>query len=77
MLDITATEDGVLNRVAWEEALVRLPLNSTSFVEVDGGNHEQFGYYIRPDGVDGVATVSREFQHDLIIQSTLKLLESL
>jgi dienelactone hydrolase len=43
-LQITGTDDGVLNREEWEKTKTNLPKNTT-FVSIDGGNHGQFGSY--------------------------------
>ena len=53
----------------------------TVFVEIEGGNHTQFGYYdTSPDPVqpgDGIATITRQEQQDIIIRSTVDFLEQL
>ena len=56
-------------------------LKDTPFVEIEGGNHTQFGYYW--DGVnenfvqegDNPADISREEQQKQIIKATLDFLE--
>lgn len=44
ILQITGTDDGVLNQEVWEESKANLPAE-TVFVRIDGGNHGQFGSY--------------------------------
>jgi len=44
ILQITGTDDGVLNQEVWEESKTNLP-TETVFVSIDGGNHGQFGSY--------------------------------
>ncbi|MHA2856120.1 alpha/beta hydrolase [Paenibacillus lautus] len=43
-LQITGTQDGVLDRTKWEAAKKNLP-DATTYVEIEGGNHGQFGAY--------------------------------
>lgn len=44
ILQITGTDDGVLNHEVWEESKTNLPAE-TVFISIDGGNHGQFGSY--------------------------------
>lgn len=44
VLQMTGTDDGILNQEVWEESKVNLPAE-TVFVSIDGGNHGQFGSY--------------------------------
>jgi pimeloyl-ACP methyl ester carboxylesterase len=48
----------------------------TSWVEITGGNHGQFGWY-GPQPGDNPATISREEQQSLIVQATAVLLQQL
>lgn len=43
-LQITGTNDGILNQSEWTKAKVNLPAD-TSYVSIEGGNHGQFGTY--------------------------------
>lgn len=43
-LQITGTQDGVLDRTEWEAARKNLP-DDTTYVDIAGGNHGQFGSY--------------------------------
>jgi hypothetical protein len=52
-----------------------LPIE-TIWVEIDGGNHEQFGWYGDQAG-DAEATISREEQQEYIIDATILLLSTL
>ena len=48
--------------------------NDVVWVEMEGANHAQFGWYgIQPG--DGVATISREEQQKWILEETLAFLE--
>ena len=67
VLSIYGTEDGGAAEIvhSWQ----RLP-SDTVWVEMEGANHAQFGWYgIQPG--DGTATISREAQQDWILQETL------
>jgi hypothetical protein len=65
-LDGLATPDTVLGSADY------LPAN-TSFVEIAGGNHANFGWYGDQPG-DNPATISRDAQTEQIIGATLALL---
>ena len=43
-IQITGTQDGVLDRTEWEVARKNLP-DDTTYVDIAGGNHGQFGSY--------------------------------
>ena len=72
---IYGTRDGVatMDEIAASEPL--LP-PATRWVEIEGGNHAQFGWY-GPQNGDYEATISREAQQDQIIAATLELLSRL
>src|SRR6185369_1427277 len=55
------TNDGVFPRDAWENTKVNLPSKYSTFTEIQGGNHSQFGYYGHQYG-DGEATIAHEEQ---------------
>ncbi len=57
---IYATEDGLASVAEVSANRIFLP-EQTSYVEIVGGNHAQFGYYGTQLG-DGSATISREQQ---------------
>ncbi|MCP4142332.1 MAG: alpha/beta hydrolase [Chloroflexi bacterium] len=71
VLSIYGTEDGGAAEIAhsWQ----RLP-DDTVWVEMEGGNHAQFGSYgIQPG--DGVATISREEEQAWILRETIAFIE--
>jgi pimeloyl-ACP methyl ester carboxylesterase len=72
---IYGTRDGLatLGEIAASEPL--LPPD-TRWVEIEGGNHAQFGWY-GSQGGDNQATISRETQQDQIVVATLDLLSRL
>ncbi|MBQ8159286.1 MAG: alpha/beta hydrolase [Clostridia bacterium] len=59
-LTVTGTEDGVLNLKKYEENLIHLPMDAVT-VNIEGGNHAQFGSY-GPQRGDGTAAISPEKQ---------------
>ncbi|MEF2965741.1 alpha/beta fold hydrolase [Paenibacillus sp. M1] len=59
-LQITGSNDGVLDREAWERAKSNLP-DATTYVTIEGGNHGQFGVYGMQKG-DNAASISAEEQ---------------
>jgi len=72
---IHGNDDGLVSSSQIEDSLKLLPV-STSRIEIDGGNHAQFGWY-GDQGGDNAATITREDQQDQIFNATLKLLEAI
>lgn len=60
VLSVYGSEDGVMNREAYEKNGSNLPADTTE-VLLDGGCHAQFGSYGPQDG-DGIPTISGEEQ---------------
>ena len=71
-LSLYASLDGVIDSTAWDAALVRLP-QATYSLDIQGGNHAQFGYYGDQEG-DNAAKISREHQHQLFTGASVHLL---
>lgn len=72
---ISASNDGLSTP---EDIIASKPLlpAETGYLEIQGGNHAQFGWYgDQPN--DGVATISRQEQQDQIAAETLRLLASI
>jgi len=77
-ISIYGTKDGAPDEI--RDGAQHLP-EGTPFIEIEGGNHTQFGYYW--DGVnenfvqegDNPADISREEQQKQIIKATLDFLE--
>lgn len=59
-LSILGTKDGIVNQEAWEAAKPNLPA-ATTFISIEGGNHEQFSSYGHQKG-DLPADISAEDQ---------------
>ena len=62
VLCIYGSDDGVLNRGAYENAKGKLPPGAEEIV-IDGGNHAYFGNYGEQGG-DGAASITREEQQE-------------
>jgi hypothetical protein len=71
---ISASLDGLTTPEKIDASRVLLPA-STTWLEIDGGNHAQFGWYGDQPG-DNPATITREEQQAQVIQATLDLLKS-
>ncbi|MCB2178368.1 alpha/beta hydrolase [bacterium] len=71
VLSIYGTEDGGVDEIRLSRE--RLPDNVV-WVEMDGANHAQFGWYGAQSG-DGVATISPEEQQEWILRETLAFIE--
>lgn len=71
---ISASLDGLATPAKVEEGKPFLPPQST-FVEIEGGNHAQFGWYGEQRG-DNPATITREEQQAQTVSATLALLDS-
>jgi dienelactone hydrolase len=69
---IYATLDGLATQDKIDASRSLLPLD-TNWVEIEGGNHAQFGWY-GPQSGDNPATISREEQQEQIVEATLELL---
>jgi hypothetical protein len=74
-LSITGSKDGIINIELLVNTKELLP-EKTGFVDIDGGNHSQFGDYGLQSG-DNAADIGIELQHELVVQNILQLLESL
>ncbi|MDZ7834345.1 MAG: alpha/beta hydrolase [Alkalibacterium sp.] len=64
VLSITGSQDGIMNAEQYEQTKALLP-EHTSYIEIEGGNHSNFGYYGYQDG-DGASTLSRKKENSLM-----------
>ncbi len=71
---IYGVEDGLATKEKIDASRALLPADTT-WVQIEGGNHAQFGWYGDQPG-DNPATVSRTEQQAQIIQATMNLLQS-
>jgi len=65
-LQLTGTDDGVLNIESWEDAKINLP-EDTTFVCIQGGNHGQFGSYGEQKG-DHKPAITEEQQLEEVVK---------
>jgi hypothetical protein len=72
---IHCTNDGLVNTSQIDDSMKLLP-KDTIRVEIQGGNHSQFGWYGNQPG-DNPATISREEQQEQIVFATVQLLEKI
>ena len=72
VLSICGTEDGGVEEVRLSRE--RSP-EDVVWVEMEGANHAQFGWYGTQPG-DGVATITREAQQEWILEETLAFIEN-
>lgn len=75
VLSIYAENDGLSTIKKIEDKASNLP-SETTYVEIEGGNHAQFGMYGEQSG-DGKATISTLIQQNEIINNTLYFLSHL
>jgi len=75
VLAIYASNDGLVTPQKIMEIKRLLPKN-TQYVEIEGGNHAQFGWYGDQDG-DDPATITRYAQQEIIVNATVNFLESI
>lgn len=75
VLSAYATNDGFVKKETIEKSKALLPLN-TSYLEIKGGNHSQFGYYGFQKG-DMEAAISRESQLNEFVGGTLQMLRDI
>jgi hypothetical protein len=73
VLSIWGSNDGVADLDKIKDA--KLP-KDTKFIEIDGGNHAQFGDYGYQSG-DNDATISEEEQINIAVKETIKMLDKL
>lgn len=70
VLSLTGSQDFVLDDDQYE-ATKRLLPEHTQFVEIEGGNHSNFGYYGFQSG-DGESLITRDEQHQHVIKAFLE-----
>jgi len=75
VLSIYGTADGLVSQRRIENSVPLLPAD-TIWIEIEGGNHAQFGYY-GPQNGDNPASISRDAQQAAIIAATVEFLASI
>ena len=71
---LVGTEDAVVNWENWETSSEQLP-ESTDWIQIEGGNHSQFGDYGLQEG-DGTATISPEAQWEYTANALQEMITS-
>ncbi len=74
VVSIYATQDGLATEDKINASRKLLPTD-TAWVQINGGNHAQFGWYGNQSG-DNPATISRQDQQVQLTQATLELLKT-
>jgi hypothetical protein len=72
---IYGTLDAGAERMTSAETKATLPA-TTTFVPIEGGNHEQMGWYTGQPN-DPLATISREDQQAQVVAATLDVLDAI
>jgi hypothetical protein len=72
---IHGSNDGLVSTTQIDDSLKLLP-PLTLRIEIEGGNHAQFGWYGNQAG-DNSSTISRELQQEQTVTATVSLLEKL
>ena len=72
---IFGTRDGLVSRAEIDGSRAQLPA-TTQWVEINGGNHAQFGWY-GPQRRDLPATISREEQQRQVVVASIALLDAI
>ncbi len=75
VLTVHGTNDGLVSSEQIENSLKQLP-EDTVDLEINGGNHAQFGWYGEQPG-DNPAIISREEQQSQTVNATATLLDTL
>ncbi|MGD6935193.1 MAG: alpha/beta hydrolase [Candidatus Bathyarchaeia archaeon] len=75
VVTIHGTNDGLVSSQQIIDSLNQLPPN-TEVVEINGGNHAQFGWY-GPQSGDNTAEISREQQQQTTVNATVQMLEKI
>lgn len=76
VLQVTASKDGILNWSVWEESKRNLPVDTTQYVSIEGGNHGQFGTYGKQKG-DLDATITPQQQLDEVSSAIIDWMQTL
>jgi len=75
VLSILAENDGLATSDKINAANYLLP-DGTTYLQIEGGNHAQFGWYGEQQG-DGVATITREVQQEIVINAIVEFLKGI
>ncbi len=70
---VSGSQDKIASPEEIMQSRGNMPKHS-DYIEIDGGNHAQFGWYGSQRG-DGTATISRQRQHEIVVDKVLELLK--
>ncbi|WP_350344011.1 alpha/beta hydrolase [Proteinivorax tanatarense] len=73
VLSINASLDSIIDRDKYEQTKSLLPQH-TVYVEIEGGNHSNFGYYGLQKG-DEKSTITRKEQHKVVSEKISEMIE--
>lgn len=76
VLSLTASNDKVLDWENYDDARQYLPESTTTYEEIEGGNHAGFGSYGAQKG-DGKRTISNDEQQTEVAESIVEWLEKM
>ena len=74
-MTVHGTDDGLVSSKQIDDSLKQLPPD-TIRLEINGGDHAQFGWY-GPQSGDNPATISREEQQKITVNATVQMLAKL
>jgi len=75
VLSISAENDGLATSDKINAANNLLP-DRTTYLQIGGGNHAQFGWYGEQQG-DGLATITREVQQQMVVNTVVEFLKGI
>lgn len=75
VVSISGSRDALATPAKIDASRPLLPVD-TRWLEIEGGNHAQFGWYGPQDG-DNAASIPRETQQDQVVAATVQILRSL
>lgn len=73
-LMITAEHDDGMDPIKFNDSLIYVSETNNTILDIEGGNHAQFGWY-GPQKGDGEAEISTLLQQEIVIQQILDFLE--
>lgn len=76
VLSIWGNLDGLITREEWKDSDSLLPPESTTFIEIEGGNHAQMGSYGEQEG-DNKATITGDEQQSIVVTEIVELMDTI
>ena len=75
VLSISSEKDGLATSDKISAVKNLLP-DGTTYMQIEGGNHAQFGWYGEQQG-DGLATITREVQQQMVVNAVVEFLKGI